>query len=49
MQLCKERLVILIQEFMGTGILEDIQQSPNWRINLDTARAKSACRYDRRK
>lgn len=49
MQQCKERLVTLIQEFMGVDILKEIQQSPDWRINLDTMHERMACRFDRRK
>jgi len=49
MQECKERLVMLIQEFMGMDILQDIQRSPDWRINLDIRRERLACRFDRRK
>jgi DNA-directed RNA polymerase specialized sigma subunit len=48
MQQCKDRLVYLIQEFMGGDILTVIAQRPGWRNNLDAERELLACRYERR-
>ena len=48
MQQCKNRLVYLIQEFMGGDILTVIAQRPGWRNNLDAERELLACRYERR-
>ena len=48
MQTCKNRLVDLIQEFMGRDILIEVLRMPGWKDNLNTRRAKLACRFDRR-
>ena len=48
MQLCKNRLVDLIREFMGMDILIEVLRLPGWKDNLNTRRAKLACRFDRR-
>ena len=48
MQQCKERLVKLIQEFMGVDILIDVLRLPGWKDNLNASRERLACRYERR-
>ena len=48
MQSCKNRLVDLIREFMGVDILIEVLRLPGWKDNLNTTRAKLACRFDRR-
>jgi hypothetical protein len=48
MQECKNRLADLIREFMGVDILVELLRLPSWRDNLNTTRAKLACRFDRR-
>jgi DNA-directed RNA polymerase specialized sigma subunit len=48
MQQCKERLVELIQEFMGVDILVEILRLPRWRNGLNASRERLACRYERR-
>ena len=48
MQACKNRLVDLIQEFLGVDILIEVLRLPGWRHDLNTTRAKLACRFDRR-
>jgi len=48
MQLCKNRLVELIQEFMGVDILVEVRRLPGWRNDLNTTREKLACRFERR-
>ena len=48
MQQCKERLVKLIQEFMGVDILIEVLRLPGWKDNLNASRERLACRYERR-
>jgi hypothetical protein len=48
MQQCKERLAILIREFLGMDILIEVLRLPGWRNDLNTAREGQACRYERR-
>ena len=48
MQLCKNRLVELIQEFMGVDILVEVRRLPGWRNDLNTTKEKLACRFERR-
>jgi hypothetical protein len=48
MQQCKERLAIMIREFLGVDILIEVLRLPGWRNDLNTARERSACRYERR-
>jgi hypothetical protein len=48
MQQCKERLVQLIQEFMGTDILIEVLRVPGWKNSLNASRERLACRYERR-
>ena len=47
MQHSKRSLRIKILEFMGSEILVEIQRRPRWKNNLDAARERMACRYDR--
>jgi len=35
-------------EFMGVGILVEIQRWPQWKQNLETIRERMACREERR-
>ena len=48
MQQCKNRLVALIQEFMGVDILVEVRRLPGWRNDLNTTKEKLACRHERR-
>jgi hypothetical protein len=48
MQQCKDRLVNLIQEFMGVDILVEILRLPGWKESLNANRERLACRYERR-
>jgi DNA-binding CsgD family transcriptional regulator len=48
MQQCKERLVELIQEFMGVDILIEILRLPGWKNGLNASRERLACRFERR-
>ena len=48
MQQCKDRLAILIQEFLGIDILIEVLRLPGWRNDLNTAKERLACRYERR-
>ena len=45
----KERLVLKIQDFMGSDILIQIRRKPNWKDSLDATREKMACREERRR
>jgi hypothetical protein len=47
MHSCKRDLRLKILEFMGAGILVDIQRRPGWKDGLDAGREKTAVRYDR--
>jgi DNA-binding NarL/FixJ family response regulator len=49
MQQCKNRLVKLIQEFMGMDILVEAQRVPGWKDHLNASRERLACRFERRK
>ncbi len=48
MQSSKRDLRVKILEFMGVGILVDIQRRPQWKQNLETIRERMACRVERR-
>ena len=48
MQSSKRNLAVKILEFMGAGILVEIQRWPQWKQNLETIRARMACREERR-
>jgi DNA-binding NarL/FixJ family response regulator len=48
MQQCKDRLATLIQEFLGIDILVEVLRLPGWRDDLNTAKERLACRYERR-
>ena len=48
MQQCKDRLAVLIQEFLGVDILIEVLRLPGWRNDLNTAKERLACRYERR-
>ena len=48
MQDTKNRLVQLIQEFMGVDILVEVRRVPGWRNDMNTNRERLACRYERR-
>jgi len=48
MQQCKDRLAILIREFLGVDILIEVLRLPGWRNDLNTAGERLACRYERR-
>ncbi len=48
MQQSKRDLRVKILEFMGAGILVEIQRRPQWKQNLETIREKMACRGERR-
>jgi hypothetical protein len=43
----KERLGRLVREHLGPDILEQVQQQPRWRDNVQANREKAACRYER--
>jgi hypothetical protein len=44
----RQKLAAKLLEYMGTEILRDITQIPQWRIGLDCERELMACRADRR-
>jgi DNA-directed RNA polymerase specialized sigma subunit len=48
MQQCKDRLMLLIQEFMGVDILIEVMRLPAWRYDLNTIKEGLACRHDRK-
>ena len=48
MQQCKDRLAILIREFLGVDILMEVLRLPGLRNDLNTVRERLACRYERR-
>jgi len=48
MQSSKRNVAGKILEFMGAGILVEIQRWPQWRQNLETIRERMACREERR-
>lgn len=48
MQQCKDRLRLLIQEFMGVDILIEVMRLPAWRYDLNTIKEGLACRHDRK-
>ena len=48
MQSSKRNVAVKILEFMGAGILVEIQRRPQWRQNLETIRERMACREERR-
>jgi len=48
MQDCKERVAVLVQEFLGMDILIEVLRLPGWRDDLNTARERLACRYERK-
>ncbi|MGH7967291.1 MAG: hypothetical protein ACREIC_01050 [Limisphaerales bacterium] len=43
----KNRLARLLRKHLGEDILQQVQEVPRWRDNLEATRAKSACRYER--
>jgi predicted trehalose synthase len=43
----KERLARMVREYLGTDILVQVQEQPRWKDNVETSRAKLACRYER--
>jgi DNA-directed RNA polymerase specialized sigma24 family protein len=44
----KNRLTAALQAFMGPELMQELQCSPQWRVNIRAAREKMACRYERR-
>ena len=48
MQQSKRNVAVKILEFMGAGILVEIQRRPQWKQNLETIRERMACREERR-
>jgi DNA-binding CsgD family transcriptional regulator len=48
MQQCKDHLARLIREFLGLDILIEVLRLPGWRNDLNTARERLTCRYERR-
>jgi hypothetical protein len=48
MQQSKRNVAVKILEFMGAGILVEIQRRPQWKQNLETIRERMACRDERR-
>ena len=47
MQGVKRSLASKILEFMGRGILQDVQRKPQWWENVEATRATLACRHER--
>jgi hypothetical protein len=43
----KKSLAGKILEFIGAGILHDVQQRPQWKDGLEATREKLACRHER--
>ena len=43
----KNRLSEAVRAFMGQELMQQLQGSPQWRINIRAAREKMACRYAR--
>jgi hypothetical protein len=48
MQLSKRNVGMKLIEFMGLGILVEIQRRPQWKDGLDATRERMACREERR-
>ena len=48
MQSSRRNVAVKILEFMGVGILMEIQRRPQWKQNLETIRERMACREERR-
>ena len=48
MQHSKRNVGMKLLEFMGIGILVEIQRRPQWKQNLETIRERMACREERR-
>jgi hypothetical protein len=44
----KNRLSVAVRSFMGQELLQQLQRSPQWRLNIRATREKMACRYERR-
>ena len=44
----KERLARLVREILGADILALAGERAGWRTNLDAARQRQACRWERR-
>jgi len=44
---CKDRLAEAIADFMGPGILVEIQRRPQWKDGIEAGRERMAVRYDR--
>lgn len=43
----KQALAGKILEFMGSGILREVERRPQWKEGLEATREKLACRHDR--
>ena len=48
MQRSKRNVAAKVLQFMGAGILVEIQRRPQWKQNLETICEKMACREERR-
>ena len=48
MQSSRRNVAVKILEFMGAGILVEVQRRPQWKQNLETIRERMACREERR-
>jgi len=46
-QVCKRDLALRILEFMGSGILREVQRQPQWKAGLEATKEKMACRHER--
>ena len=47
MQNSKRNLGVKILEFMGSGILREVQRRPQWQEGLEATKEKMACRHQR--
>ena len=47
MQVSKRNLALKILEFMGSGILREVQRRPQWQEGLEATKEKMACRHQR--
>ena len=43
----KNRLSEEVRTFMGSELLQSLRRAPQWRINLEAARERLACRFER--
>ncbi len=48
MQTSKQNIALKVLEFMGPGILVEIQRLPQWKDNLIATKERIACRFERR-